>query len=132
VIGRSAATLLRHRPPALLLDTIVACDGGQLVCSSRGVGPWRWAEMLEGAAQTAGLLAGLQQSGVDNTAVIAEYRDVMIRVARHAGPLRFTAHLDRRLLQFWRCRCEVRAADDALLLTADVTVAPGTSPGEDR
>jgi len=125
VIGRSVRALLRHRPPALLLDTILVFDGARLACSARGIGPFRWAELLEGAAQTAGLLAGLQHHGVDNTAVIAEYRDVHIHAARHAGPVRFVANLDRRVLQFWRCRCEVRAADDTLLLTADVTVAPG-------
>ncbi len=124
MIGRSVATLLRHRPPALLLDAIVAFDGARLACSGRD-GGWRWAQLLEGAAQTAGLLAGLQQEGVDNTAVIAEYRDVRIHVARYDGTPRFSASLDRRLLQFWRCRCEVRAADDTLLLTTDVTVAPG-------
>ena len=122
--GRAVATLLRHRPPALLLDAIVAFDGVQLTCSGRG-DAWRWAELLEGAAQTAGLLAGLQQQGVDDTAVIAEYRDVRIHGPRHAGPVRFTAHLDRRLLRFWRCRCEARADDGTLLLRADVTVAPG-------
>lgn len=124
MIGRAARTLLRHRPPALLLETIVAFDGEQLTCTGRP-GPWRWAELLEGAAQTAGLLAGLQQAGVDNTAVIAEYRDVTIHVAGHSGAVSFTARLDRRLLQFWRCRCDARAADGTVLLAADVTVAPG-------
>jgi hypothetical protein len=128
VIGRAVATLLRHRPPALLLDTIVDFDGSRLVCTGLGPGPWRWAEMLEGAAQTAGLLAGLQQHGVDNTAVIAEYREVRVLAARHAGPLRFTARLERHLLQFWRCRAEVHAAGDALLLTAGITVAPRPAP----
>lgn len=124
MIGRAVATLLRHRPPALMLDAIVAFDGPTLACSGRA-GAWRWAELLEGSAQTAGLLAGLQQQGVDNTAVIAEYRDVRIHAPRHPGPVRFTASLDRRLLGFWRCRCEARAGDGTLLLRTDVTVAPG-------
>jgi hypothetical protein len=84
--------------------------------------------MLEGAAQCAGLLAGLQPGGPGNTAVIAEYRAVAVHVRSHAGPLAFVAHLERRLLHFWRCRVEVRAADDALLLEGSITVAPERSP----
>ena len=118
------ARLLRHRPPALLLDRIAEFGGDRLRCTSRGTGPWRWAELLEGAAQSAGLLAGLQPGGPANTAVIAEYRAVGVHVATHTGAVAFIARLERRILDFWRCRVEARAADGTLLLDGRVTIAP--------
>lgn len=119
------ATVLRHRGPALLLGAVEDFAAGTLRCTSRDPGPWTWARMLEGAAQTAGLLAGTQDDRIRDTAVIAEYRDVRIHALRHAGPLHFVAHLDRRVLRFRRCRVEVHAAAGVLLLSAMVTVAPG-------
>jgi len=126
VTGRAVAPMLRHREPALKLATIESFDGARLVCSGRGVGPWRWAEMLEGAAQTAGLLAGLQRGHIDRSAVIAEYRDVRVHARAHAGALTFTASGARPLLHFHRCACEVRASDGTLLLEGTIAVAPGT------
>lgn len=122
------ATLLRHRPPALLLGAIEGVDGHEIRCASAGAGPWRWGQMLEGAAQAAGLLAGLQAGGITDTAVIAEYRDVVVHTEAYAGPLRFVAHLDRRILHFWRCRLEARALDGTVLLAGTVTIAPGSGP----
>ena len=124
MIPRDAAALLRHRAPALLLGEITAFDGTTLECSARGPGPWRWAQLLEGAAQAAGLLAGLQAGGPDCRAVIAEVREAAITTTAHRGPLRFVATLDRRLLGFWRCRTEVRGEDGPPLLTAWIAVAP--------
>jgi predicted hotdog family 3-hydroxylacyl-ACP dehydratase len=118
------ARLLRHRPPALLLERIAEFGGDRLRCTSRGAGPWRWAELLEGAAQSAGLLAGLQPGGPANTAVIAEYRSVGVHAATHTGAVAFVACLERRILDFWRCRVEARAADGTLLLDGRVTIAP--------
>lgn len=122
------STLLRHRPPALLLAAIEGRDGATLRCTSVVDGPWPWPRMLEGAAQTAGLLAGFQPGGPENTAVIAEYRDVHLHAAAHPGPLTFHAALERRVLQFWRCRCEVRARDGTLLLDGRVTISPEVVP----
>lgn len=123
---QDAAPLLRHRPPALLLDRVTREGTARLTGTGRDAGPWRWATLLEGAAQCAGLLAGFQPGGPCNTAVIAEYRDVQVHAASHAGPVRFVAELERRVLGFWRCRVEARAVDgDVLLLTAGVVVAPG-------
>jgi hypothetical protein len=121
--GRDAAGFLRHAPPALLIGTVVAHDDVRLVCASRDAGPFGWAQLLEGAAQTAGLLAGVA-GGPGAAALIAEYRDVDARVARHEGPVAFHATLERRVLRFWRCRTEARAADGGLLLSARVTLAP--------
>jgi hypothetical protein len=81
--------------------------------------------MLEGAAQSAGLLAGLQKDGLSNRAVIAEYTGVVVHAAEHRGPLRFTAYLERRILGCWRCRVEVLDAHGRLLLGGKVTLAPG-------
>ncbi len=120
--------VLRHRGPALLVGTIDAFTGPTLRCTSRDAGPWPWARMLEGAAQTAGLIAGLQDDGLGNTAVIAEYRAVRIHAQHHAGLLHFVARLDRRLLHFRRCRVEVGTPEGALLLEGDVTLAPGLGP----
>jgi len=47
-----------------------------------------------------------------------------VHATTHAGPLRFAAHLERRVLHFWRCRVEVRDAAGALLLEGSVTLAP--------
>lgn len=116
---------MRHRAPALLLDAIATFTGTTLTCTSREVERWSWPLVLEGAAQTAGLLAGLQTDGPGDAAVIAEYRDVVVRVATAAGVLRFTARLERRLLEFWRCRVEARAADGTVLLDGVVTVTAG-------
>lgn len=123
IVGRSPRDLLPHREPALLLGAVERFDGDLLRCGSERAGTWHWADILEGAAQCAGLLAGLQPGG-PRRSVIAEYRDVVLHAAEHVGPVRFQARLDRRLLHFWRCRVEARDADERLLLEGAVTVAP--------
>jgi len=120
--------LMRHRPPALLLGGGIESTAAGLACDGIDDGPWRWARLLEGAAQAAGLLSGLQPGGPGPAAVIAEYRDVAIHAARHEGPVRFQATFDRRILAFWRCRVEARSADGRLLLSGLVAVAPGAAP----
>ena len=90
---------------------------------------WPWPRLLEGTAQTAGLLAGLQPGGPGSRAVIAEYRDVSMHGGQHRGAVRFAAQLERRLAHFWRCRCEARAPDGRLLLAARVTLAPEPAAG---
>jgi len=117
------ATMLRHRPPALLLARVETFDGGSLACAAGGRASWRWPDVLEAAAQCAGLLAGLQPGGPGDRAVIAEYREVRVHAPTHDGPLAVHARLDRRVLRFWRCRVEARAADGRLLLDGTVTVA---------
>jgi hypothetical protein len=123
--GLRPEQLLRHRPPALLLGGLVEATAAGLASAGIDEGPWRWARLLEGAAQTAGLLSGLQPGGPDAAAVIAEYRDVTLHAALHAGPVRFHAAFDRRILGFWRCRVDARGADGRLLLSGLVSVAPG-------
>jgi len=108
-----------------LIDAIETCDGRTLGCTSRGAGPWPWPRMLEGAAQTAGLLAGMQPGGPASSSVIAQYSDVVVHGEVQRGPLRFVAELDRRLLHFWRCRVAVRDESGRLLLEGRVTLAPG-------
>jgi hypothetical protein len=90
---------------------------------------WPWPRLLEGTAQAAGLLAGLQPGGPGARAVVAEYREVAVHVKFHRGPVRFATRLERRLAHFWRCRCEARAADGRLLLASRVTLAPERTPG---
>jgi len=121
----SPAALMRHRGPALLIDVIETRDGRTLGCTSRAAGLWPWPRMLEGAAQTAGLLVGMQPGGPGGNSVIAQYRDVIVHCEVQRGPLRFVAELDRRLLHFWRCRVEVRDESGRLLLEGRVTLAPG-------
>ena len=120
--------LMRHRPPALLLGGGIESTAAGLACDGIDAGPWRWARLLEGAAQVAGLLSGLQPGGPGPAAVIAEYRDVVIHAARYEGRVRFHAALDRRILAFWRCRVDARGADGRLLLSGLVAVAPGAGP----
>jgi hypothetical protein len=117
--------LMRHRPPALLLGARVEASATGLACDGIDAGPWRWARLLEGAAQAAGLFSGLQPGGPGPAAVIAEYRDVSIHALQHDGPVRFHAAPERRILSFWRCRVEARGADGRLLLEGLVAVAPG-------
>jgi len=118
------AALLRHRGPALLLESIDAHEGGRLSCSTVARDDWTWPRMLEAAAQTAGLLAGLQPGG-PAAGVVAQVRDVVVRRPAYAGRLRIDATLDRRVLQFWRCRATVRAADASVLLEGLVTLGTG-------
>ncbi len=122
------AALLRHRPPALLLGRVERHEAARLLCRGIDGGRWTWPRLLEGTAQTAGLLAGLQPGGPGPGAVIAEYRDVAVHVGSHRGPVRFEARLERRLAHFWRCRCEARAADGRVLLASRVTLAADRSP----
>ena len=120
-----AARLLRHRAPALLLGTTEARESERLLCRGIDDGTWPWPRLLEGAAQVAGLLAGLQPGGPPNTAAIAEFRDVVIHEPAHDGPVVLEARLERRLLRFWRCRVIVRTVHDRRpLLEAVVTIAP--------
>jgi hypothetical protein len=119
------ADVLRHRGPALVVAAIEGFDGTTLRCRSAAEGPWRWPRVLEGAAQTAGLLVGLAAGGVSNRAVIAEYRDVAVGPRERPGPMHFAARVERRLLHFWRCRVEARAADGEVVLRCAVTLAPG-------
>jgi len=118
------AEILHHRGPALLVGDIEGWDGERLRCRASGAGPWSWPRMLEAAAQAAGLAAGLRPRGLPVRAVVAEYRDVVLHVARHPGPIRLAARVERRVLHFWRCRVEVRDAGGALLLEGTVTLAP--------
>jgi hypothetical protein len=117
--------LLRHRPPALLLGPVVEVTPERLACDGIDDGPWRWARLLEGTAQAAGLLSGLKPGGPGPAAVIAEYRDVTLHAREHAGRVRFHAAFDRRILGFWRCRVDARGADGRLLLSGLVAVAAG-------
>ena len=122
------ADVLRHRPPALLLAAIEAFDGSTLRSRSVDDGAWPWPRILEGAAQSAGLVVGLATGGLSNRAVIAEYRDVVPSHHEGPGPIRFAARIERRLLHFWRCRVEACAADGAVVLRCAVTLAPGPTP----
>src|SRR5262249_31278563 len=118
------ATLLRHRPPALLLGAMEARAAGRLVCAGIDAGRWSWTRLLEGTAQVAGLLAGFQPGGPGDRALIAEYRDVALHAHDHRGRVRFEACVERCLAGFWRCRCEARSGDGQLLLSSRVTIAP--------
>jgi predicted hotdog family 3-hydroxylacyl-ACP dehydratase len=124
----SPAAVMRHRGPALLVDAIESRDATSLTCTSRARAAWSWPEMLEGAAQAAGLLAGMQPGGPP-AGIVAQFRDVDVLAPSHPGPLRFLAVLDRRVLHFWRCRIEVRDAAGELLLRGQVTTAHSGEPG---
>jgi hypothetical protein len=104
--------------------SIARLDERGITCTSRGRGPWRWPRMLEGAAQAAGLLVGIENADGPRAPVIAEYRDVVVHAASHRGPLRFVAAIERRVLHCWRCRFEVRDGRGAVLLRGRVTLAP--------
>ena len=124
--GRDPARLLRHRGPALLVATVEAVDDRTVVCAARDDGAWPWPRLLEGAAQAAGLAAGLHH-GLANTAVIAEYAEVRLHALHHQGTVRFEARLDRRVLGFRRCRVAARDADGRPLVEGVVTLAQAES-----
>jgi hypothetical protein len=117
------ADVMRHRGRALVVESIRARGADTLECTASDAGPWRWPRMLEGAAQTAGLLAGMLPGGPARS-VVAQLLDVVVRAETHRGPLRFVAAFDRRVLHFWRCHFEVRDADGGVLLEGRVTLAP--------
>jgi hypothetical protein len=117
------ATLLRHVPPAVLVDAIVARDDTTLRCRA-DARPWTWPLLLEACAQTAGLLAGMRADGPDERAVIAEYRDVTLASLPGTGPVHLDARFDRRMLGFFRYAISAHTIDDRLLLRGLVTLAP--------
>ena len=121
----SPASLLRHQPPALLLEEIVARDETTLHCRG-ATRDWPWPSVLEACAQTAGLLAGMRADGPDDRALIAEYRDVTVHAPTYAGPACFEARFDRRIFGFFRYAISAHGADDQLLLAGLVTLAPIT------
>lgn len=116
--------LLRHRPPAVMLERLVA----QTDTTLHAVGPpreWTWPQLLEGCAQTAGLLAGMTSAGVDAQAVIAEYRDLVLpRAEPFTGAPHFEATFDRRVLGFCRYRIRACDADGVEWLRGLVTLSP--------
>jgi hypothetical protein len=127
VTWHDPATLLRHRAPALLVDRILSRDADGLVCTG-AERDWDWPALLEGCAQTAGLLAGMLPGGPGNTALIAEYRDVDVRATSYDGPVRFEARFDRRILRFWRHAVVARTTDGILLLSGLVALAAVDEP----
>lgn len=47
--------------------------------------------------------------------MIAASRAMRVLIATYAGPVRFTAAIERRTMQFRGCRIEVHAADGRLV-----------------
>src|SRR5262249_44132095 len=100
------ATLLRPRPPALRLARLDRLDA-DAVAARGAAGPWAWSDLLEAAAQTAGLLAGVQGGGPGNRALVAAYHDVVADVSSYGGAIRVHAADARRVLHCWRARAVV-------------------------
>jgi len=124
------AAVLQHGPEARLVRSIERVDAQGIACTSRARGPWRWPRMLEGAAQAAGLLVGIGSARAPRAPVIAEYRDVVVHVGSHSGPVRFVAAIERRVLHFWRCTFEVQDTRGRVLLAGRVTLAPPRRRGQ--
>jgi hypothetical protein len=111
---------MQHGPEARLVRAIGRLDAEGITCTGRR-GVWSWPQLLEGAAQAAGLLLGIAMDG-PRAPVVAEYRDVVVHTAAHRGAPRFVARLERRVLQFWRCAVEVRDVRGRVLLAGRVTL----------
>ena len=114
---------LRHRPPALLIGRIESWDGRTVRCAGTSTA-WSWVQLLEGAAQAAGIGCGLGEDGWRDGAVVADYRDVEILANAYDGGVAFEATLARRILGFRRCRAVARARGGEPLLRAVVTLLP--------
>jgi hypothetical protein len=129
--------VLRHRDPALLIAEVEREDDDVLLCRGRRQRRWSWAGLLEGSAQTAGLFAALRVPSLTNRAVVAAFRGVSIHARSHGGAVLFRAFSHRRVFHFHRVLVEARDPDGALLLDAEIIVAPpapppGSSEGRSR
>lgn len=123
----SPSAWLRHRGPALVIDTIDAWDGTWVECGARDAA-WAWPRLLEGAAQAAGIACALADERWRSGAVVAEFRDVEIRGERHRGPVRFRARSERVVLAYRRCRAVAATPAGTTLISAHVTLLPDRSP----
>lgn len=118
------ASLLRHRPPALLVAAEVAGSAGwrRFVTVERAT--WHWATLLDAAAQAAGLCVRSDEPGLAARAlVIAAYE----RVARERDPGAGVHALEvRRVRTFLQMhQFDVRVLTcEAPVLAARVTLAP--------
>ena len=117
----SIAKFTPHRDPIVFVDTVESYQPGAIVCSSRITGPWDWPQMLEGAAQCAGILVGLEH---EHESVVAQYRHMAIHGLVHVGALRFAARRERRFLGFYECHIEVRDLPGAIIISGSLTLAP--------
>lgn len=93
--------LVRHRPPALLVTMVDACDGQSLTSTSVRAALWRWPELLDAAAQAAGMLFALARETSDPThrrgLVVARYDAVSIFTHAHTGNVTWQVRTKRRI-----------------------------------
>jgi hypothetical protein len=115
--------LLRHRAPALLVDEIESVHDAALTCLGHRR-HWHWLQLLDGAAQAAGMLTALLPDGLGPVRVVAAYDDVVLHAPAHDGPVRWTARSTRHTLGMPQLDVVARdPTDDRLLLTVRVTLS---------
>ena len=117
-------SLLRHRPPALAVERVEEHAEDRLVCSSVPARRWWWFELLDGAAQAAGLLLRGSTGRPLSAVVVAAYDELDLNVQSHEGPVRWEARRKRRVGEMHQFEVSALAEDGHKLLSALVTLVP--------
>lgn len=121
------STTLAHREPALVLDAVSALGQTTLSCTGGAGRRLHWAQILDGCAQTAGLLARALLASPEPVAfVVASYESVELgegHDAHDGGVIEWRATPVRRVGDFHQV--DVRALDEGgrALVVARVALA---------
>ncbi|HEX2735445.1 MAG TPA: hypothetical protein VHM70_27780 [Polyangiaceae bacterium] len=75
--GRAAVSSLAHRPPALLLECALGDDTRGRACfRATSLSHWSWPQLMDAAAQAAGLVAKRQLPDTKGILVVVAYDQV--------------------------------------------------------
>ena len=119
------AALLRHRPPALLIAAeLEVAEDGQRRFATVALEQWHWTQLLDAAAQAAGLCVRSDDAALAGRAfVVAAYERVVQASRPGPGVHTLAVRRLRSFLQMHQFTVTV-AAGDVPVLAARVTLAP--------
>ena len=118
------AALLRHRPPALLVARELAGVDGRRRFATVARDEWHWTQLLDAAAQAAGLCVRSDDAALAGRAfVVAAYERVVQASRPGPGVHTLAVRRLRSFLQMHQFTVTI-AAGDVPVLAARVTLAP--------
>ena len=119
------AALLRHRPPALLIASEVGvAEDGQRRFATVARDEWHWTQLLDAAAQAAGLCVRSDDAALAGRAfVVAAYERVVQASRPGPGVHTLAVRRLRSFLQMHQFTVTI-AAGGVQVLAAQVTLAP--------